>query len=303
MQAVAPVRAEKTGRLPRRQVVATLATLLALTALGPVPLAQASTAPALMTSVPAASLQAKCSNVKIWLIGINPVPQGSGAFFVLFIKAGPGWVASLQIKPLEPIGTADVVIKGASFYAHDVNSSDKETFGSDVTYKGKLAPDCTIGEGYFNIGSPLFRRMTPLGTWSGGTFTATPQDVQPATVALVSPAVSPSIGGTSVTITGWGFGVPGTSVRVDFCPVGVAAESMTAIDFKCAQSTTFSVKSEFLVTATVPPAPAGVLSKCSPAGLCRAELSVGVGLFTAANGVVSTHLASNVLTFTYRKAS
>ncbi len=102
--------------------------------------------------------------------------------------------------------------------------------------------------------------------------------------------------------TGWGFGAGG-SVRVDFCPVGVIANSMTVIYSKCAQATAFLVHSEYLITATVPPAPAGVLSKCSPQGLCKAEMSVGVGLFDAENGVVSTHLASNVVTFTYRKAA
>ena len=101
MQAVAPVRTQTTGKLLRRQVVAAVATLLSVTALGPVPAAQAGTPPALTTSVPAASIQQKCSRVKIRLVGINPDPQGGGNFFVLFVKAGAGWVASLGSKPCE----------------------------------------------------------------------------------------------------------------------------------------------------------------------------------------------------------
>lgn len=300
-----------TLKVLRRSLAATLASLPAVTALGHLAVAGASPAPT--TSVPAASIQQKCSNVKIWLVGIDPGPQSGGRFYLVFMKAATGWVASLGLKPQPPgilgvepagpIGTADIVVKGTSFYAHDVNSSATQTYGANVTYKGTLAPDCTIGEGYYNEGSSVFHRMTPLGAWSGGTFTATPQDVQPATVSSVSPSAGPSTGGTSVRVTGWGFGVPGSSLRVDFCPVGVVANSMAVIDSKCAQSTTVSVHSEYLITATVPPAPAGVMSNCSPQGLCTAQLSVGVGLFVAENGVTSSHLASNVVPFTYRKAS
>lgn len=92
-------------------------------------------------------------------------------------------------------------------------------------------------------------------------------------------------------------------VHVVFCPVGVVADSTTVIALQCALATTFLVKSEFLVTATIPAAPAGVLSKCSPQGLCKTQLSVGRGSFLAAYGVGPSYIVSKVLTFTYRKGS
>jgi hypothetical protein len=300
MQAVAPVRAKTTPKLSSRRAVAVLATVLAFSALSPVPLAQARTLRALTTSVPAASLQKKCSKVTEWLIGVQVEPQSSGKFFVLFMKSGAGWVATLSIKPPEPIGVADVVIKGTTFYAHDTNSSDTETFGKSSTFSGKLAPDCTIGLSYYNIGSPVYHRMTPLGTWSGGTFTATPQDSPPATLESVTPDVGSSTGGSTITVTGWGFGAPGSTVQVDFCPVGVAAGPTTLDDQKCAEATNVLVRSEFLLTATTPFAPADILSKCNPQELCKAQVSVGR---TASIDLIPTEVLSNVLTFTYRKGS
>jgi len=300
MQAIAPVRAKTTRKLSSRRAVAVLATLLVFAVLGPVPLAQARTVRALTTSVPAASLQKKCSKVTEWAIGVQVQPQSSGKFFVLFIKRGAGWVATLSIEPPEPIGTADVVIKGALFYAHDANSADTETFGKSSTFSGKLAPDCTIGLSYYNIGSPVYHRMTPVGTWSGGTFTATPQDSPPATLDSVRPDVGPSTGGSTITVTGWGFGVPGATDQVDFCPVGVVADVTTLDDQKCAGSTDVLVHNEFLLVATTPFPPADILSKCNPQGLCKAQVSVGL---TSRPNLTPTEVLSNVVTFTYRKGS
>ena len=306
-------RAGTARNLWRNALLAGLATPLTIPILGPVPVAQAATGIRLTHSIPAASIQRKCSNVKIWLIGIDPDPQGPSRFYLLFTKTAGGWIANLGLKPQTPgimgtepvdqIGTAQVVVRGASLYVHDVNTSGTQPYGKSVTYHGNLAPDCTIGETYYEPGSSVVHRMTPFGTWSGGTFTATPQDTQPATVGEVSPNTGPSTGGSSVDISGWGFGTPGSSIRVDLCPIGVAANSMTVIDSKCAQATTFSVRSEFLVTAAVPPAPAAVLSNCNPQGLCKAQLSVGVGAFEEENGLQLSHLASNAVTFTYRRSS
>jgi hypothetical protein len=239
--------------------------------------------------MPADRAEPNCSQVKGWLIDVDPWANGEGGGIATynFLRTASGWVSSHYVNGSQPFGTLKLSLKEASFDACNLYNHSSYI----ATFSGLLASNCTIGESYYGLHSAVLRWLTPLGTWADtahqhGTFLASPLVPVPPTIYSVSPDVGSSAGGTPVTITGSGLW-PGSHVVVDLCPVGTSDSA----NGNCGEATNVFVDGDSLITAITPMATNDILSKCGPAGMCKAQLSVEGG-----PGIVS-----NDVTFAYER--